>query len=142
VEQLCRFIPVGNEFNGLFTEAKEKPSELLDVPLEIFGKPKVLDPSRGTTANLLVESLGLRRRRLLRTQEEKGRAWLQGSYLAVCTMFCTRAICMFFGTPQPTTPVIPPQDVTILNDGLLDAMHAQTQCCKQFWKTPNSIHDL
>lgn len=83
----CRFIPVGNEFNGLFTEAKEKPSELLDVPLEIFGKPKVLDPSRGPTATLLIETLGLRRRRMLRTQEEKGRAWLQGSYLAVCTWF-------------------------------------------------------
>lgn len=79
----CRFIQVGNEFNGLFTEAKEKPSELLDVPLEIFGKPKALDPSRGSTASLLIETLGLRRRRMLRTQEEKGRAWLQGSYLAV-----------------------------------------------------------
>lgn len=79
----CRFIQVGNEFNGLFTEAKEKPSDLLDVPLEIFGKPKAMDPTRGTTANLLIEALGLRRRRLLRTQEEKGRAWLQGEYLTV-----------------------------------------------------------
>lgn len=81
-----RFIQVGNEFNGLFTEAIEKPSELLDVPLEILGKPKALDPSRGATASMLIESLGLRRRRLLRTQEEKGRAWLQGSYLTVCAV--------------------------------------------------------
>jgi hypothetical protein len=88
----CRFIQVGNEFNGLFTEAKEKPTELLDVPLEIFGKPKVLDPSRGPTASLLIETLGLRRRRLLRTQEEKGRAWLQGSYLAVCSFSRTQFI--------------------------------------------------
>ena len=86
---VCRYIQVGNEFNGLYTEAKEKPSELLDVPLEIFGKPKALDPSRGATASLLIETLGLRRRRMLRTQEEKGRAWLQGSYLAVRALYCS-----------------------------------------------------
>jgi hypothetical protein len=78
-----RYVQVGNEFTGLYTEAKEKPPELLDVPLEIFGKPIALDPSRMPIAAALVESLGLRRRRLLRTQEEKGRAWLQGSYLQV-----------------------------------------------------------
>lgn len=68
---------------GLFTEISERPPELLSAPLEIFGKPRAFDPARSATAQALSESLGLTTRRLLRTQEEKGRAWLQGSYLEV-----------------------------------------------------------
>ena len=63
--------------------AEEKPPEQMRVPLEIFGKPAAFDPTRGPTAAAVVEKLGLQRRRLLRSQEEKGRAWLQGSYLKV-----------------------------------------------------------
>jgi hypothetical protein len=78
-----RYLPVGNDLAGLFTEAIEQPPEDLKNPLEIFGKPRALDPSRGATAAALIERLGLHRRRLLSTQEEKGRAWLQGEYLKV-----------------------------------------------------------
>lgn len=79
-----RYLRVGHEFSGLYVDAEEKPPHQMRVPLEIFGKPTAFDPTRGSVAEALVEQLGLRRRRLLRSQEEKGRSWLQGSYLQVC----------------------------------------------------------
>jgi hypothetical protein len=83
-----RYVPVGNKFSGLFTEVIEQPPELMNsaagsTPLEIFGKPIAFDPSRNELAQTLSLSMGLNRRRLLKSQEEKGRAWLQGSYLKV-----------------------------------------------------------
>jgi hypothetical protein len=64
-----------------------KPPEMLKVPLEIFGKPRAFDSSRSQMAQMLSSTLGLDSLRLLRTQEERGRSWLQGSYLKVIIFF-------------------------------------------------------
>eukprot|EP00892_Ulva_mutabilis_P008865 jgi/Ulvmu1/6350/UM029_0058.1 len=80
-EAYSRYLQIGHEFSGLYVHTEEKPPEQMRVPLEIFGKPAAIDPSRGPVAAALIERLGLQRRRLLRSQEAKGRAWLQGSYL-------------------------------------------------------------
>ena len=97
---LFRYLRVGHEFSGLYVEAEEKPPEHMRVPLEICGKPAAFDPSRGPVATALIERLGLRRRRLLRSQEEKGRAWLQGSYLRVRP---PTALCLTITETCPST---------------------------------------
>lgn len=71
---------------GLFTEAIVRPPEELTVPLEIFGKPRAFDPARSKMAQSLSLRLGRPGQRLLRTQQEKGRAWIQGAYLQVCSL--------------------------------------------------------
>lgn len=78
-----QFVPIGNTFSGLFVECAERPPESQAVPLEIFGKPDAFDPAKSRLAQSLSMKRGLHKQRLLKTQEEKGRSWMQGSYLQV-----------------------------------------------------------
>ena len=70
---------------GLFTLVNEQPPELSVVPLEVFGRPHAVDPARSNAAQALAATLGCTARRRLRTQHNKGRAWIQGDYLKVHT---------------------------------------------------------
>ena len=83
-------------------EAEERPPEVAQVPLEICSKPIVFGPCRGPVAAALIERLGLCRQRLLRSQEQKGRAWMQVSYPRV------RPTTQLFSTTREACPSTEP----------------------------------
>ena len=82
-DSYTRYVPIGNVFSGLFVEISKLPPERQNLPLEIFGKPDACDPSKSSVAMKMSMKRGMQARVLLKTQEEKGRAWMQGSYLQV-----------------------------------------------------------